>query len=162
MAPITRQDFRQIDFVFAAVGEVFTTPTRKFRLVEYNRRLWSLQPTRGLTMDEDASSLHSLQPTFQVIVDQYVKANPAGVPVRLNITGFRQIKPCGIHVAVRGKIGHRDINAIVLWPDARHHRDEIEVIVVCQHAFYLTFSLNRFSLAVFEVVEEEVTLLPSS
>ena len=160
MNPITRQDFQLVDFVFAKVGAILTTPTRTFRLVDYNRRVWNSQPAAGPAQGEVQRALPRRQEPLQMIVDQYVRATPAGVPVRLNITGFRQIEPCGVHVEVTGKIGNQSIMARALWTPRRSECDEIEVVVVRQHAFYLSLSLNQFTLAVVEVMGEEVPSLP--
>jgi hypothetical protein len=156
MYPITRQDLELVNFVFAKVGREVTTSTHRFRLVDYNRRVWDAQLTSVPAKGKGATLLHSRIKNTQVIVDQYVKSDSSGVAVRLNITGFRLSDPRGVYVEVSGKIGDQWIRASASWSPEYVQCDEIEVLIVDQYACFLTLTLNEFTLAVLEVIGEEI------
>ena len=71
------------------------------------------------------------------------------------MTSYYAAGPSGFYVEVDGSIGDTAVRASAALTGSFRKRDTIEPIVVDKFIFYITFSINNFSLAVLEIYADK-------
>ena len=154
---MTRADFKELDFATMAVGQRFTLGTLNCRFKEYTSYVWGLrQPVPKGSMEEYTQHPRRKGPNHVLLLfDRTIAYDLADIPIRLSMTSYYAAGPSGFYGEVRGSIGDTVVRANAMLTGTVRKRDTIEPIVVDKFIFYITFSINNFSLAVLEIYADK-------
>jgi len=151
-APLKRADFKGLDFAITRVGEMITLGALTCRFTEYTSYVWY---TRHPVPDRNRAEFipHPRRPGRSVLLsfDRAIEYDLGGVPVRLTMTSYYTCGPCGMYAEVGGSIGDTAVWARGILTGTVRMRDTVEPIVIGKYIYYITFSIDMFSLAVLEV-----------
>ena len=154
---MTRADFKELDFATMAVGQRFTLGTHNCRFKEYTSYVWGLrQPVPKGSMEEYTQHPRRKGPNRVLLLfDRTIAYDLADIPVRLSITSYYAGGPSGFYVEVDGSIGDTAVRASAALTGSFRKRDTIEPIVVDNFIFYITFSIDSFSLAFLQIFADK-------
>ena len=90
-----------------------------------------------------------------LLFDRSIAYDLADIPIRLSMTSYYAAGPSGFYGEVRGSIGDTVVLASAVLTGSFRKRDTIEPIVVDKFIFYITFSIDKFSLAVLQIFADK-------
>ena len=150
---MTRADFTELNFATTAVGKMVTVGTLSCRLKEYTSYVWGLRrPVPEGSREEYTQHPRRNGPDSVLLsFDRAIAYELADIPVRLSMTSYYAGGPSGFYAEVDGSIGDTVVRARAALTGSFRKRDAIEPIVVDKFIFYITFSIDHFSLAVLQI-----------
>ena len=150
---MTRADFEKLDFASMTVGQLVALGTLSCRFKEYTSYVWGLRTPKPINSREEfiQHPRRTGPNAVLLLFDRAIAFDLAGVPVRLTMTSYYACGPCGFYAEVDGAIGETAVRARAALTGTYRKRDAIEPIAVDNLIFYITFSIDNFSLAVLEV-----------
>ena len=154
---MTRADFTELNFATIAVGQMVTVGTLNCRFKEYTSYVWGLrQPVPKGSMAEYTQHPRRKGPDLVLLLfDRSIAYDLADIPIRLSMTSYNAAGPSGFYGEVRGSIGDTVVRASAVLTGSYRKRDTIEPIVMDKSIFYITFSIDNFSLAVLQIYADK-------
>lgn len=154
---MTRADFKELNFATMAVGHMVSVGTLNCRFKEYTSYVWGLrQPDPKGSMAEYTQHPRRKGPDLVLLLfDRSIAYDLADIPIRLSMTSYNAAGPSGFYGEVRGSIGDTVVRASAVLTGSYRKRDTIEPIVVDKFIFYITFSIDNFSLAVLQIYADK-------
>ena len=150
---MTRRDFDGLNLASTPVGQMVTLCALSYRFKEYTSYVWGLRqpnPKESRVEFTDHPRNKGMSAVL-LLFDRTIAHELAGIPVRLSMTSYYAGGPSGFYAEVDGSIGDTAVRARAALTGSFRKRDAIEPIVVDKFIFYITFSIDHFSLAVLEV-----------
>ena len=149
---MTRHDLNDLKLASTVVGQMVTLGTLNCRFIEYTGYAWRTRSPVPAG-SRNGYTPHPRREDFSVLLlfDRTLAYEVRGVPVRLIMTSYYACGPCGFYARVEGFIGDTEVNASAVLTGTLRKRDFIEPITVDHLIFYITYSIDEFSLAVLEV-----------
>ena len=150
---MTRCDFDGLKLASTPVGQMVTLGTLNCQFKEYTSYVWGLRqpkPKESRVEFTDHPRGNRMSAVL-LLFDRTIAHDLSDIPVRLSITSYYSGGPFGFYAEVDGSIGNTTVRARAALTGSYRKRDAIEPIVVDKFIFYITFSIDHFSLAVLEV-----------
>ena len=135
------------------VGKIVTLGTLSCRLKEYTSYVWGLRRPNPIEsrMEFTQHPRRTVKDSVLLLYDRTIAYDLGGIPSRLTMTSYYACGPCGFYAEVDGSIGDTVVRARAALTGSFQKRDSIEPVIVNKLIFYITYSIDNFSLAVLEV-----------
>lgn len=156
---MTRQDFREMDIKLNSIGKVFKLDNLEYKFISCNSYSWtrrSYNPAityKGYLKNQSEFTSHPNQKKLGILLSfkKNIIEEYDGIKLKVSVVAFYTCGPCGLYTDVYGKIGDVKINGRALMSGTAQRYDRIEPVSIGNYLFYIDYSLNDFTLAVFKL-----------